>query len=270
MSSTGELDIWSGPIALMDLHVPAWKSSRKDATLLDHLRLVRQNIRNGFLNIRSMYRMAKVNSFQGVKIKSPWSWKLFTCQSPNNAWMFAFRQMALDMYKNINEAVANRDEKTIKAFSTGEQQLAYIKLARQQDSRFLSVWKLHGERMPSRVVSLRATEGHSGLEGPKIGNRLVVQALVRFDTMQSLELHSKKTGALVPGLDTNPKPVVEYLVFQKRMCAGSVNVVVLWRFPLKPFICDPDPLRGVFAPRQLYIIVLLVYTDNITHLHTCQ
>ncbi|KAJ8453564.1 hypothetical protein ONZ51_g13526 [Trametes cubensis] len=160
--------------------------------------------------------MAKYRSIPGVKPKSPWSWQLFSTQSTKpTAWLAPFRQGALEAYKQVNEAIAARDEKTVKALSVGDQQGFYMKLLRSQDPRYINVWKFHGERTPCRVVSIRAFEAYFSPKPPRIGSRYAVQAVVRFDTLQSVETYSKKTGTRVG--ETEPKPVVEYLVFQKRM-----------------------------------------------------
>lgn len=137
--------------------------------------------------------------------------------------------------------IPSRDEKTIKTLAGGEQQRTYIKLVRSQDPRYVNVWKFHGERKPCRVVSIRAMEAYYGVKAPRIGSRLAVQAVVRFDTLQvsgctphhtspsnmpsfqSVETYSKKTGARVG--ETDPKAVVEYLVFQKRMWYDSPWVI---------------------------------------------
>lgn len=69
-----------------------------------------------------------------------------------------------------------------------------------------------------------------------MGNRLVVQALVRFDSMQvccgpsstsfrvnptavvqSLEVYSKKGALISPRESSAPRRVTEYLVLEKRM-----------------------------------------------------
>lgn len=148
-----------------------------------------------------MYRIAKARSIPGVKVKSPWSWQLFATQSTKpDAWLAPFRQAALEVYKQVNEAVAayvppfvhfdshsrrhRRDEKTIKTLTGGHQQLEYIRLIRSQDPRYVNVWKFHGERTPCRVVSIRALEAYYGVRAPRIGSRLAVQAVVRFDTLQ--------------------------------------------------------------------------------------
>ncbi|TFK92348.1 hypothetical protein K466DRAFT_480785 [Polyporus arcularius HHB13444] len=224
MTETNEVDISSAPLELLDLHVPTWKSSKEGATFLDHFRAVLQTQRNWLHNARAMYRIAKARSIPGVKVRSPWSWQLFATQSTKpDAWLAPFRRAALEVYKQVNEAVAARDEKTIKALTGGQQQLEYIQLIRSQDPRYVNVWKFHGERTPCRVVSIRALDAYYGVQAPRMGSRLAVQAVVRFDTLQSVETYSKKTGARVG--ESQPKPVVEYLVFQKRMWYDSPWVI---------------------------------------------
>ncbi|KAH9852258.1 hypothetical protein C2E23DRAFT_731229 [Lenzites betulinus] len=219
-----EVDISSTPLDLLDLSVPSWRSLKEGATILDHLRAVIQRQRNWVFNARALYRMAKARSIPGVKPKSPWSWQLLSVQSTKpTAWLAPFRQAALEVYKRVNEAVAARDEKAIKLMSIGAQQAAYTRLIRKQDPRYINVWKFHGERTPCRVVSIRAFEAYYGIQPPRIGSRLAVQALVRFDTLQSIETYNKKTGARLG--ETEPKPVVEYLVFQKRMWFDSPWVI---------------------------------------------
>ncbi|KAI0676359.1 hypothetical protein C8Q78DRAFT_996945 [Trametes maxima] len=225
MTETNEVDVSSAPWSLwVYVHVPSWRSHQPDASLGDHFRTFWQAQRNWVFNARSLYRMAKSRSIPGVKVKSPWSWQLFSTQSTKpTAWLGPFRQAALEVYKQINEAVAARDEKTVKALTAGEQQVAYMKLVRSQDPRFINVWKFHGERTPCRVVSIRALEAYYGAKPPRVGSRLAIQAVVRFDTLQSVESYSKKTGARVG--ETEPKTVTEYLVFQKRMWYDSPWVI---------------------------------------------
>ncbi|KAI1794486.1 hypothetical protein LXA43DRAFT_883876 [Ganoderma leucocontextum] len=224
MSETNEVDVSSAPLELMDVMVPSLTSQKQGATLSDHLRAFVQTQRNWIFNIRSLYRMAKAHSIPGVKVKSPLSMQLFSTSSTKpTAWLTPFRQAALEVYKQVNEAVAARDEKTIKILSASTQQRAYTKLIRSQDPRFINIWKFHGERNPSRVVSIRALEAYYGAKAPRMGSKLAVQAVVRFDTMQSVETYSKKTGARVG--ETQAKPVIEYLVFQKRMWYDSPWVI---------------------------------------------
>lgn len=146
--------------------------------------------------------MAKDKGIQGVKVKSSWSWKIFTTQSTkDDSWVAPLRSIALDTYKQLNQAVAeyvlltplsflvsiqhcSRDDKLIKTLSIEDMQKHYLKLSRTQDLSRIFVWKFHGERRPCRVVSIRAVPVHQGQEVPNNGSRLLVQALVRFDTLQ--------------------------------------------------------------------------------------
>ncbi|KAI0763441.1 hypothetical protein BD413DRAFT_582389 [Trametes elegans] len=224
LTETNEVDVSSAPLELMDVHIPSLRSHKPGATFSDHLKAFTQAQRNWLLNARAMYQIASTKSIPGVEVKSPWSFKIFSAQSTKpNAWLAPFRQGALEAYKRVNEAIAARDEKTIKTLTAGEQQLAYMKLIRSQDPRYLNVWRFHGERTPCKVVSIRAIEAYYGSKAPRMGSRLAVQAVVRFDTLQSIETYSKKTGARVG--ETEPKPVVEYLVFQKRMWYTSPWVI---------------------------------------------
>ena len=51
-----------------------------------------------------MYRMATVQSFPDVKIKSPLSLEIFKVQT--TPWLKPFLRKALDTYKQMNRAVA--------------------------------------------------------------------------------------------------------------------------------------------------------------------
>lgn len=109
-----------------------------------------------------------------------------------------------------------------------------LKSRRLQDHQFK--WTLHSEMAPPQIVSIRAIEGHLGRGSPRLGNRLLIQALVRFDSMQvccdfsptplkleptvsiqTLEIYSKKGGLVSPKESSIPRRVTEYLVFERRM-----------------------------------------------------
>jgi len=52
----------------------------------------------------------------------------------------------------------------------------------QPDLRY--IWRFHRELSPTRVISIRGTEGYLASEEPKFGNRMMVHALVRIDSEQ--------------------------------------------------------------------------------------
>ena len=103
------------------------------------------------------------------------------------------------------------DSKTIASLTTGEFALSAIKKLRTlhpAGSATAYRWRLIEQPSPVCIVSIRATEGHLGYI--RYGNHLYVNVLARFETIQSLT----RRGV---ALRTEPKRVVEYLVFEKRM-----------------------------------------------------
>jgi len=62
-----------------------------------------------------------------------------------------------------------------------------------------------------RIVSIRAVEGHFGLQPIRNdGNHLYANVLARFDTIQALTRRGVASTV-------EPKRIVEYLLFEKRM-----------------------------------------------------
>ena len=61
-----------------------------------------------------------------------------------------------------------------------------------------------------RIVSIRAVDGYLGLQPLRAGNPLYLNVLARFETIQSLA----KRGV---GSSVEPKRIIEYLLFEKRM-----------------------------------------------------
>ncbi len=146
-----------------------------------------------------MYRLASENAFPGVKIKYRMSLPLFRIHT--SPWLAPFRQTALETYKQLQQAVAllvpsfllpllstdtifRGDDKPIKKLAISDYKVQLLKLVHAQDPSRVYVWKFHGEKAPCKVVSIRAIQAHLGKEDPKFGNRLLVQALVKFDTLQ--------------------------------------------------------------------------------------
>jgi hypothetical protein len=71
-------------------------------------------------------------------------------------------------------------------------------------------WRLVSQPSPVRIVSVRAMEGHLGLQPIRTGNPLYVNVLARFDTIQALTRRGVASTV-------EPKRIVEYLLFEKRM-----------------------------------------------------
>ncbi|PPQ66014.1 hypothetical protein CVT24_011958 [Panaeolus cyanescens] len=147
-----------------------------------------------------------------------------------NALLASFRSEMLEQYITLNQAVVNRNEKQVLKLTTFQYQndmLARMKSTNKIARRM--VWNLHKTLSPVEVVSLRTTEGYMAQEPPRFGNRLMIHALVKFDTEQSLELYNDRGVALHPAAedpDFSPaekwripaqrKRVTEYLVLERR------------------------------------------------------
>jgi protein MBA1 len=62
--------------------------------------------------------------------------------------------------------------------------LGLVKTSVKNNPQGRLLWQLHRVIEPVQVLSLRVTQGHFGEQEPKFGNRLLVHALVKFDTEQ--------------------------------------------------------------------------------------
>ncbi|KZT71886.1 hypothetical protein DAEQUDRAFT_635569, partial [Daedalea quercina L-15889] len=220
-------DPWGQPVQTFDVVIPGLLAKKRGATLAEHLRAAGATLRNWVRNVASMRIMAGDKGFPGIPhtstLSAVTSLQIFRAQSTKaSAWVAPIRRAALDTYTRLNEAVAARDEDAVKALAIGDMRAHYLGLVRRQDPARRYVWRCVGERTPCRILSVRSTPAHLGMHVPNDGSRLLTQVLVRFDTLQSLEVYSKK-GTLVHKQDA--KPVVEHLVLQKRMWYDSPWVV---------------------------------------------
>ena len=136
--------------------------------------------------------------------------QIFSTQSVKPDSLVApFRQMALDLYIHMNDSFAkfvifmvfmfwlcshclsvlssSRNEKDLRkitTFSYQKQVLEMLKTSKSKQRNTRLFWQMHGEYEPTRILSLRVTQGHMGDEEPRFGNRLMVHALLKFDTEQ--------------------------------------------------------------------------------------
>ena len=128
------------------------------------------------------------------------------------------------------------DRRTLHAVTAYEYQEYATDLLKRNEKRALSkqlttTWELIEVLSPVQILSLRAFPLYTAAEEPKYGNRLCVQALVRFETMQRMVVRDargrivKPDGSLGPlpsptggsvGLP-EPRRVLEYLVCENKM-----------------------------------------------------
>ncbi|KAF8068818.1 hypothetical protein FPV67DRAFT_1091857 [Lyophyllum atratum] len=215
-----------------------------------------QNRYNGAKNATSMLMLAQSNAIPGVdlseatrkqKYLTEWPWRIFTTTSvAKGAWMETLCKSALKAYCQLNVALAKGDEKTIKELSTSTYQDHMMRLRKKQQPHHTYLWRIHKEISHTRVISIRATEGYLAAEDPKLGNRMMVHALVRIDSEQSLEIynrqgdpvHTRPANATELKFGNHPaerRRVTEYLVFEKRMWYDGPWVIreQLWEAPGK-------------------------------------
>lgn len=149
-----------------------------------------------------MREMAKARAFPEVRGTKPLSTELFRVQT--TPWLAPFRRIASEIYNEVQGAVAtcvntiltffsigkffcfSGDEKLIKKYTTDAYRSRLLKMIQGRDPKLAFRWQYHGsnDKLLCRVVSLRAIEANLSMEDPKFGNRLLVQALVKFDTNQ--------------------------------------------------------------------------------------
>ncbi|OCH89354.1 hypothetical protein OBBRIDRAFT_756735 [Obba rivulosa] len=254
-------DPWAQGSERFDVHIPSWRSHKPGATLRDHLTTISLTLKNWGKNIMSMRHLASHNSFPGTQVASPLSLEVFRASSvAPTGWTAGIRARTLETYAALHAAVARRDDKAIKRLAMNDALERYLALARASDPNAIAVWAMHppsssasapppptpapahnsrtiappSEVSPAtaallraapeaaRILSIRAQQAHFGIQDPKRGSRFMVQALVRFDTVQTLHIYSKR-GQLLH--EAPPKRVVEHLVFQKRMWYDAPWVV---------------------------------------------
>jgi len=193
---------------------PSFPARVKNATLRDHIALLRDNFLNTLKNISSVRKLAQENAFPGRDTSSARSFQIFQATSTKDgAWVAPLRAILLENYRRVNNAIAEGDSKTLTSSTAHE----YAKSASRRLRNLHPVgkpapyrWRLVSQPSPMRIVSIRAVEGHLGLQPIRKGNPLYVNVLARFDTIQSLT----KRGV---ASTVEPKRIVEYLLFEKRM-----------------------------------------------------
>lgn len=226
-------DVYAIPPPLLDLRVPGPVFER-GATLQQTWRNLENNLANSISNTVSMFRIARHHSFPWNPRLSPWSTQIFkTASTQPESWLAPLREIALDRYKVLNDAVASHKSNVIGLYAAGtykERLLQRAKaLQRSKPSKSTRItWKLHSLASPVQCVSIRSQQGHMGTQELTLGTKYFVQACIKFDTWQSISVDSASATS-------EPKRVVEYLVFEKRMWYDEPWTVrdQLWPGPRK-------------------------------------
>ncbi|KAJ6588960.1 hypothetical protein B0H19DRAFT_1102278 [Mycena capillaripes] len=257
-------------LPLLDHMIPysvGFKARSEYASARDMWRQFKQNRRNDGKNAFSMRHIAVADSFPGTEIDPALGWfrsmymyasRVFQAQSlKSTAWIAPMRQEILEQYIELNEAIMKANTRRLEDLTMDSYQDEVLALAAQKKPDTLYRWKFHREATPTRILSLRAGDGEFSKIMPETGSRVAIQALVRFDTEQSIELYDKQGRALhVPAHTAQPQPaklgktlhtvpavpkrVTEYLVADKAFYDPNGR----WRFRAR-FVPEPGRTLAV-------------------------
>ncbi|KAF5356965.1 hypothetical protein D9756_006580 [Leucocoprinus leucothites] len=235
-------DVWGQRVETLDVMIPRSiiSSRHRIGGLKGIWQQFWENRQNDSKNMFSMVTLATHNALPGVNTGSDgffqklfkWTFRIFGTKSTKpTSWIAASREMFLENYKDLHLAIAKNDVKEIKRLTTDSFAADTLNTQKKHNTNLSYIWRLHRQVNPTQVVSLRVIEGYLASEEPKFGNRLMVHALVKFDTEQGLEIYDRKGNALhTPAkgyisdgtTSSGPVPaekqhVVQYFVFEKRM-----------------------------------------------------
>ncbi|CAA7264349.1 unnamed protein product [Cyclocybe aegerita] len=197
----------------------------------DNYARIKANMSNKLKNFTALSTLTNLNAVPLVDLGSGSSLRaklretikaLDTQSTKPDSLLASFRQAALEFYQELNTAVATRNDKMIRKCTTFDYQnqcLELVKASRTKNPKGRYIWQLHRTVDPTQVVSLRVTEGYLEAKEPRFGNRLLIHALVKFDTEQSLEIYSDRGVAL-----HTPAPEPNYMV-------DSAEKLENWRVP---------------------------------------
>ncbi|KAF9521510.1 hypothetical protein CPB83DRAFT_865482 [Crepidotus variabilis] len=231
----------------LDVMIPyptTWSPSK------NNLHQMQSNTSNYFKNSAALSMLMSYDCIPGINLnahKKSWtqnmidSFKRFHVHSTQpDALIAPFRQIALEMYEELNRAVASRNERALRdlvTFTYQKQISELVKASLKNNPKGRLLWQLHRIIDPVQVVSIRTSQGYVGPTEPRFGNRLMIHALVKFDTEQSLEIYSARGQALHPPapkdqpyaiadadkklekwrVPAERRRVTEYLVMEKKM-----------------------------------------------------
>jgi hypothetical protein len=236
------MDMWGTKLVTLDVEIPRDTSLRMLFTNPGAFWHAKQhNFSNWLKNTFSMYTIAKARAFTGVDFDFrishlflPRTWRQLgnVTSHSSTSWLAPMRRIAMDNYLAIGHAIADKDEATLKALTTADHATKVNKILRTRKAGQVWQWNVLGDVSDAAlfqkkssfhplatspratVVSIRSGEVYVAKEPPKRGNRLVIHALVKFETMQEFKVFTKQ-GELVEAKSAEPHSVVEYLVFEK-------------------------------------------------------
>ncbi|THH12126.1 hypothetical protein EW145_g199 [Phellinidium pouzarii] len=215
------MEPWANKAILLDLRIPSKLTS---------LTALNENWKNFVQNAISMFRLASDFAFPGTMTKWRLHPQLFRTKSTSeSAWIAPFRHELLDVYTQLNQAISSGNVKLMTKLTAYEYQEHAFRLLQRSVSRASETgctysWSLTKLLSPVKIVSLRVFPLYHAIEEPNHGNRNCVQALARFETMQTLTVRDSHGQILRPdgavaeeGYTPEPRRVLEYLICENKM-----------------------------------------------------
>ncbi|KZV95846.1 hypothetical protein EXIGLDRAFT_734337 [Exidia glandulosa HHB12029] len=139
---------------------------------------------------------------------------LFLGSTSEKRWLADVRRAVLQVYTKLGEAVAMGDRNAIRKLAGGE--YAKTSLGRVPGQGVKYAWRIDRQVKPVKCLSWRAIPydvEHQEMPEPGAEvNGFLIQAVFRFDTIQSLQ----PTTLRGPANPVPPTHVVEYLILEKR------------------------------------------------------
>jgi hypothetical protein len=118
-----------------------------------------------------------------------------------------------------------------------------MRLLRRRAGSDVYIWRLHdgddNSQVAARVLSIRAMDGYVAKGEPNVGNRLLVHALVKFDTKQ-VHLPSSTWIAVASILILCFRPLESADIFQERRTTGER--------------AGAQESSGIFDSREAYVV----------------
>ncbi|KAI6124571.1 hypothetical protein EDD16DRAFT_1703786 [Pisolithus croceorrhizus] len=199
--------------------------------------IARANAFPGLKNVQLRFRPSVWRKLRNVQSCDP------------SSWLGPLRKIALETYRQTHVAIARQNEDVIKSLTVGEFQSKALHLIRRREKGHKWFWDITSDTSdltlyapdptfmtrlrsfatrvlrrnsseqthtvpPVTIVSIRAAEIYLAEQDPKVGHRLVIQALAKFDTTQVLKI-TDRHGKLVESELSKPHRVVQYVVLEK-------------------------------------------------------
>jgi hypothetical protein len=233
------VDVWSRAAPTLDVEIPKVNNYIRGLSTLKYLW---DNKYNEAKNALSMTLVANAKAFPplyslpeypyGENILPPpstapdhfswykWSHIRQACgvdSISSDAWAAGIPGLSLHVYLQMCQAIAENDKAMLRKVTCHGQLDRVLKILKDRDPNWVYKWRLHRVNAPCRIVSFRAINAYGATADPAPGlNRLLINALVRFDTTQSLEVVGKRRSGDKYVVKPKTKRVLEYFIMEKK------------------------------------------------------